>query len=102
MDRKDLLKLCKRGKLKELLTRAQLTESQEKLKQGFEPDLSQPIHYAAIHGDLEVVRELVESCDCDPVCQNVYGITPLHCASYCGQSNEVEYLLKRCPNAQPQ
>ena len=99
MDQKELLKLCKRGKLKELLARAQSTGSQEKLKQGFEPDLSQPIHYAAIHGDLEVVRELVESCDCDPVCQNVYGITPLHCASYCGQSNEVEYLLKRCPSA---
>ena len=99
MDQKELLELCKRGKLKELLARAQSTGSQENLKQGFEPDLSQPIHYAAIHGDLEVVRELVESCDCDPVCQNVYGITPLHCASYCGQSNEVEYLLKRCPSA---
>ena len=90
--------LCKKGKLKELLARLQSTGSQEKLKQGFKPDLSQPIHYAALYGDFKMVRELVETYGCDPVCQNVHGITPLHCASYCGRLNVVEYLLKRCPS----
>ena len=85
MARQQPLSLCKKGKLKELLARVRSTGSTEKLKQGFEPDLSQPIHYAAIHGDLEAVRELVESYGCDPVCQNEYGITPLHCAGYCGR-----------------
>ena len=93
-EQNQLRALCKKGKMKELLARLQSTGSQEKLKQGFEPDLSQPIHYAALHGDSEMVRELVETYGCDPLCQNVHDITPLHCASYCGRLNVVQYLLK--------
>ena len=66
------------------------------LTEPFQPDLSQPLHYAAALGGLEVVRELAEFYKCDPMCQNKHGITPLHCASYCAQLEVVKYLQKFC------
>ena len=83
---------CKRGYFKELLHRARSSKSNEVVKECFNPDLSQPLHYAAALGDLEVVKELIESYECDPMCQNLYGITPLHCACYCGKIDVVKYL----------
>ena len=83
---------CERGHFKGLLRKAQSTKSSEVLKESFKPDLSQPLHYAAAVGNLEVVRELIESHGCDPACRNLYEITPLHCASFCGQTDIVKYL----------
>ena len=83
---------CQRGYFKGLLHRARSRRSSEPLEELFEPDLSQPLHYAAARGNLEVVRKLIETYKCDPMCQNVHGITPLHCASYCGQIDVVKYL----------
>ena len=83
--------LCEKGKYGTLLR----VVPQEELRQGFEPDLTQPIHYFAARGDLQAVRELVESYKCNPECQNVYGITPLHCASYCGRLSVVKYLINK-------
>ena len=83
---------CQRGDFKGLLHRARASKSNKLLKEPFDPDLSQPLHYAAALGNLEVVRELIESYDCEPMCQNVHGITPLHCASYCGKIKVVKYL----------
>ena len=83
---------CERGHFKGLLHKARSTESSEVLKERFKPDLSQPLHYAAAVGNLEVVRDLIESHRCDPACRNLYGITPLHCASFCGQTDVVKYL----------
>ena len=83
---------CQRGNFKVLLHRARSTRSNKPLEELFEPDLSQPLHYAAARGNLEVVRELIETYECDPMCENMHGITPLHCASYCGQIYVVKYL----------
>ena len=83
---------CKRGNFKGLLGRARSSKSSKVLEEPFERDLSQPLHYAAALGNLEVVREFVESYDCDPMCENRRGITPLHCASYCGKVDVVKYL----------
>ena len=89
--------MCKRGHFEGLLRKARLIiNSREVLKEPFQPDLSQPMHYAAALGGLEVVRELVELYRCDPMCRNEHGITPLHCASYCAQLEVVKYLLKFC------
>ena len=82
--------LCKKGKYEALLRAI----TREELRQGFEPDLSQPIHYFAARGDLQAVRELVETYKCNPECQNVHGITPLHCASYCGRLPVVKSLVE--------
>lgn len=91
--------MCKRGYFEGLLRKARSTNSREVLTEPFQPDLSQPLHYAAALEGLEVVRELVELYGCDPMCQNEHGITPLHCASYCAQLEVVKYLLKFCHDA---
>ena len=84
-------KMCEKGKFKDLLEAI----TTEELRQGFKPDLTQPIHYFAARGKLEAVRELVETYKCNPECQNVHGITPLHCASYCGRLSVVKYLANK-------
>ena len=45
--------------------------------------------------NLRAVRELVETYKCNPECQNVHGITPLHCASYCGRLSVVKCLVDK-------
>ena len=82
-------KLCEKGNYKSLLQAV----PQEELRQAFEPDLTQPIHYFAARGNIQAVRELVEKYKCNPECQNVHGITPLHCASYCGRLSVVKSLV---------
>ena len=84
---------CGKGKFKKILQKFQSKSEAEKLKKGFLPHLNQPLHYAAGHGDLEVVRSLIEDYKCDPDCQNKRGVTPLHCACYYGCLNVVKYLI---------
>ena len=91
-----LRKLCENGQLREIFTPA---FGVEHLKREFDPDRTQPLHYAAARGDVEMVRDLIETYGCDPVCKNAYGITPMHCACYCGQLDIVKYLQKYCPIA---
>ena len=86
MEKQRLLDACKGGHFEGLPRRTWSSV--------FEPDLSHPLHYAAALGNLEVVRELIEKYKCDPIGQNVHGITPLHCASYCGKIDVVKYLQK--------
>ena len=87
-----LRKICEKGKFKALLSAVRTTEE---LKHGFEPDLSQPLHYFAGRGNLGAVRELIEKYDCNPHCQNLHEVTPLHCACYCGKVGVVKYLVNR-------
>ena len=47
------------------------------------PGSQKPLHYAANHGNLDVVRMLVEVHGCNPQCADKYGCTPLHYAC-CG------------------
>ena len=93
---KRLRKLCENGKLREIFTPA---FGVEHLKREFDPDRSQPLHYVAARGDVEMVRDLIETYGCDPMCKNMYGITPMHCSCYCGQLDVVKYLQKYCPMA---
>ena len=93
---KRLRKLCENGKLRDIFTPV---FGVEHLKREFDPDHSQPLHYAAARGDVEMVRDLIETYGCDPMCKNVYGITPMHCACYCAQLDVVKYLQKYCPMA---
>ena len=86
-----LRKLCERRTFKEVLSAASSAE----LNKGFEPDLTQPVHYFAARGDIQAVRELIENYECVPGCQNKHGITPLHCACYCGHLSVVAYLVEK-------
>ena len=93
---KRLRRLCQKGPLREIFTPAYGVEH---LKREFDPDRTQPLHYAAARGDVKLVRDLIETYGCDPMCKNAYGITPMHCACYCGQLGVVKYLQKKCPMA---
>ena len=86
--------LFKKGKFKDIMDRVRNTDSTDELKQGFEPDQSLPLHYASARGYLDAVRLLIQTHKCDPEHQNVYGITALHCASYCGRIEVVKYLVR--------
>ena len=87
--------LCEEGKFKKVLQQFRCGRRVNELKQGFEQHKSQPLHYAARHGSVQVVKKLIETHGCNPDCKNVYGITPLHCASYCGHFAVVKYLINK-------
>ena len=52
-----------------------------------------PLHYAAFHGNLEVVRTLVEEYGCNPQSRDDNSYTPLHYACYGGHKDVVKYLV---------
>ena len=53
-----------------------------------------PLHLAAFHGHMQIVKYLIEERDCDKECQNRYKNTPLHRAARQGQLAVVQYLVK--------
>jgi len=53
----------------------------------------QPLHYAAAHGQLDVVRTLVDKHHCDVACKDKKCCTSLHYACYYGHSDVVKYLV---------
>ena len=57
------------------------------------PGSQMPLHYAAFHGNLEVVRALVEEHGCNPQSVDKNKCTPLHYACYCGHRDIVKYLV---------
>ena len=52
-----------------------------------------PLHYAAINGQLDMVKYLVVEQHCDPMDKNKYNETPLHYACINGHLNIVQYLI---------
>ena len=52
-----------------------------------------PLHYAAFHGNLEVVRTLVEKYGCNPQSTGNNKCTPLHYACHGGHPDVVKYLV---------
>ena len=86
---------CEKGKFTKVLQQFRRRRRVNELKEGFKPHMSQPLHYAARHGNVTVVRELIEIHGCNPECKNTYGITPLHCASYYGRIAVVKYLINK-------
>ena len=52
-----------------------------------------PLHDAALNGQLEIVRFLIEEQKCDPHAKNNLGRTPLHFASQSGNVDLVKYLV---------
>ena len=57
------------------------------------PGSQMPLHYAAFHGNLEVVRILVEEYGCNPRSADKNKCTPLHYACYGGHQDVVKYLV---------
>ena len=55
----------------------------------------QPLHYAAAHGQLDVVRTLVDKHHCDVACRDIEGCTPLHHAAAYGQLHAVRMLVEQ-------
>ena len=58
-----------------------------------------PIHYAAYHGHLKVVRFFISELNCNPNLPGLWGRTPLHCAAQEGHLEVVQYLVEvlKCP-----
>jgi len=52
-----------------------------------------PLHYAAFHGNMEVVRTLVEEHGYNPQSVDKNRCTPLHCACYGGHQDIMKYLV---------
>ena len=68
------------------------------IKAGQDPNYTlqrilKPLHYAAFHGNLEVVRTLVEEHGCNPRSAGMNKCTPLHYACYGGHRDVVKYLV---------
>ena len=59
------------------------------------PGSLMPLHYAAFHGNLEMVRKLVEEHGCKPGIVDKNDYTPLHYACYGGHQDIVRYLISR-------
>ena len=78
--------LCKNGKLTELL---KLLEGAKHSKY----NCSVFLLYAAFHGNLEVVRVLIDKYRAHPNYTSKEGITPLHCAAANGHLSVVKYLI---------
>ena len=57
------------------------------------PGSLMPLHYAAFHGNLGVVRILVEEYDCNSQSADESRCTPLHYACCCGHQGVVKYLV---------
>ena len=53
-----------------------------------------PIHLAAFHGHLQIVKYLIEEGYCQSECRNGYKNTPLHRAARQGKLNIVQYLIE--------
>jgi len=53
------------------------------------------IFNVVIRGDLESLKKLVSE-GADVEAKNIYGETPLICASWCGQIEIVKYLIEEC------
>ena len=53
-----------------------------------------PVHYAAFHGHLPVVKYFMSKLKCDPNIPGLWGRTPLHCASQEGHLNIVRYIIE--------
>ena len=51
------------------------------------------VHLAAIHGWIDVVKDLTIKYKCDAKCKNSRERTPLYCASATGQLEVVKYLI---------
>ena len=57
-------------------------------------DRDTPLHLAALHGHLNVVKYLIEKALYNVECKNRFENTPLHCAARQGQLDVVKYLIE--------
>ena len=55
-----------------------------------------PLFYAILGGHCEVVKYLIDKCNCDPHQQSVQGETPLYLACLGGHYEIVTYLIHTC------
>ena len=53
------------------------------------------LHQASEQGHIRIVELLVDVQNCDPLCPDVNGATPLHLAAANGHASVVDYLLKK-------
>ncbi len=54
-----------------------------------------PLHYACRNGHLETVKALVEA-GADTGRRDGLGISPVHCAAWCGHKEVLVYLIRDC------
>lgn len=54
------------------------------------------LHFAAIKGELDILKYLVEDVECNPAMQGFRGTTTLHAAAQGEQFTTVKYLVEQC------
>ena len=62
----------------------------------FESTISNIISISKSSSSLDVVKYLIETCQCDPMCMDKDGRTPLHWALTNGNIDVVRYLIETC------
>ena len=54
-----------------------------------------PLHSASFNGHLDVVQYLVDTYHCDPLCPDIYQITPMDLAYSYNHLHIVAYFLSK-------
>ena len=90
---------CEEGDFKKVFELIKVVGIQDKPCQ--EKKKRKPLHYAAFHGNLEVVRTLVEEYGCYPRSADTNRCTPLHYACYGGHKDVVKYLVTEQSHCDP-
>ena len=54
------------------------------------------LHVAVTEKHFDIVKYLITKCNCDPMCKDSDGWTPLHYAAQFGTLNVIKYLITEC------
>ena len=85
--------LLQRGVFDTALTMIEILDTHDHPFELALPDHRTPLHYACLHGRVDVARRLITNSQCSIESKDVQGCTPLHTAAQYGQVETLKYLL---------